>query len=144
MLDGAGRSSAHRRRHTGRAVRRHDDARRSRSLGAPRDRAQVVRIGDLVEAYEERRLRTRERPGIRIAERLAPGDEPLVIARPGGLAQHPLGLHLQPRSLVEPRACRCSAFRRPDLEHLARATVRLADGIPSVHDLAGHAIRTSR
>ena len=106
---------------------REDDACRARPLRASNDRAQVVRVGDLVEADEKGRSRRCQRVGVRVPKRLAPGDDPLVVARAGGIAQQPLLLHLRSRARVEPGDLRSRALRRPHLEQLARAAEELAD-----------------
>jgi hypothetical protein len=67
-------------------VCRQHDAGCARTLGAADDRAQVVRIGDLVEADEQGTLALREVVGVRVVERLAPGDDALMVASAGGLA----------------------------------------------------------
>ncbi len=51
------------------------------------DGAEVVRVGDLVEADDKRRPAPDELPGVRVAEGLAEGDDALVVARAGGLVQ---------------------------------------------------------
>ena len=144
VLDGAGGGSADRRCDPHRAVRGHDDSRRARSLRAPDDRAQVVRVGDLVEADEQRTLLARQRVGVRVPERLAPGDDTLMVARAGSVAEQPLRLDLRSRAGVEPRNLRRGALGRPHLEQLARAAHELPNRSPAVDEVARHRIRTSR
>ena len=125
-------------------MRRDDDAGRARTLGAARDRPEVVRIGHLVEADEQWTLSRRELVGIGVAKWLAPGDDPLVVAGAGCLAQLPLGLDVRARSGVEPRSLSCGALGDPDLEHLAWPAVELSRRVPAVDELARHRRRTSR
>ena len=54
VLDRPRGRAADGRRHAGRLVRGQHDAGRPRALGAARDGAEVARIGDLVEADEQR------------------------------------------------------------------------------------------
>jgi hypothetical protein len=125
-------------------VRRQDDAGRARAFRSPDDCAEVVRVGDLVEANEERRVAAGELPGVGIPERRGPRDEPLVVARPRRLAQNPLRLDLRARTVREPRARARGPLGRPDLEHVTRAPIELADGVPPVDELARHKMRTRR
>src|SRR5438309_1969622 len=119
-------------------MRRHDYPRRPRSLRAPDDGAEIVRVGHLVEADEERRFRGREIPRVRITEGLAPGDDSLVLARLDGLAQLSLGLDLRTRTVLEPGKLGGGTLGRPHLEHVPRPPVELADGVPPVDQLSVH------
>ena len=109
------------------------------------DRAEVARVGHLVERDDQRALAGDELVGVGVRIGLAPGER-----RPGG------------RGCRRPRVSSRSGFtcsrgpsrsqgsaaaarsRRPELEHLAAAAQRLADGAPAVDLLARHARGTSR
>src|SRR5207237_9234181 len=83
-----------------RAVRRHDHAARSGALCAADHGTEVPGIADLVEAGEERRRACRgELEWVGVAERLAPRDDSLMVARSRSLRQVPLELRLNPRPL---------------------------------------------
>src|SRR4051812_5033567 len=73
VLDRAGGGTAHGGRDESGAVRRDDDAGRSRPLGAPDHGAEVARVADLVEAREQRPFDARELIRVGVDERLAPG-----------------------------------------------------------------------
>ena len=94
MLDRARRGARDRGRHGGGAVCRNDDAGRSRSFCAADDGAEIARVGDLVEAGEERSLRRGELPAVGVLVGLAPGEHALVVTRPRRFAQLALGLDL--------------------------------------------------
>ena len=79
---------------------RDDDAGRARSLGAPDHRAEVARVGDLVEAGEQRPLDGCELVRIGVAIRLAPGEHALVVARLGRLADLAIGLDVDARAVL--------------------------------------------
>ena len=141
VLDRAGRRAAHRRRHPRRPVRRQHDAGRAGAFGAPAHRPEVARVGDLVEADEERPVGRSQLVRVRVAVGLAAGDEALVLARAGELGQLPLraDLHAPP---VQPRLPG-GARRREHLEHLAPAVERLPHRTPAVDKLAAHGRGTS-
>ena len=72
---------------------------------APADGAEIVRIGDAIEADEERARLGRQLEGVRVPVRLAAGEDALMIASPGLLGQLPFGPGLRPgpgRWLLEP------------------------------------------
>ena len=119
-------------------------AARARAFGTTRHGAEVARIGDLVEAGDERSLAGDELVRVRVAIRLAPGHDSLVVACPGRVRELALGLDLQPRAVPEPRLRGGCAFARPELEHLAAPAQRLVDGAAAVDLLARHWRRTSR
>ena len=100
MLDGARGGAADRGRHAGGAVRRHDDARRPRSFGAPDHGAQVARIRDLIEAGEKRALDRCELVRIGVAIGLAPRDHALVVARLGRFADLAVRLDVDARDVA--------------------------------------------
>jgi hypothetical protein len=81
-----------------------DNARRSGALGAATDRAQVVRVGHLVEASDQRPLAGNELEGVCVAVRLAECYDPLVIAGAGRSGQRRLrpNLEAQPLDLAQP------------------------------------------
>src|SRR6185436_12634721 len=87
MLDCTRGGTRDRRRHGGGAVCRNDDARRPRSLCAADHRAEIARVGDLVEAGEERALRRGELPAVGVLVGLAPGEYALVVTSSRGFAQ---------------------------------------------------------
>ena len=120
-------------------MRRHDDARRARTVGAAADRAEVARIGHPVEHREERlRLRGQlVRVGVAIG--LDHRDEPLVVARRGPLGQVALALHLRAR-LGQPRLGLQRAFGRPHLEHRTPAAQRLTDGLAAIDEVRCHGL----
>ncbi len=64
----------------------------------------------------QRTLLLRQLVRVGVAKRLAPGNDPLVVARTGSFAEQPLGLELRTRAGVEPRYLRRRALGRPDLE----------------------------
>ena len=78
-------------------MRRHDDARRACSFGAPDHGAEVARVRDLIEAGEEWALDRRELVSIRIAIGLAPRDHALVVARLGRFADLAVRLDVDAR-----------------------------------------------
>ena len=123
MLDGAGRGPADGGRDPGGTVRRQHEARRSRTFRAAADSAEVLRIGDAVEADEQWLGARRELVGIRVAIGLAEGDDTLMIACSCELRQ--LSLSGDPdarRALVpEPGLRALSPLARMQLEHAARA-----------------------
>ena len=121
-------------------MRRHDHAGRPRSLGSAADGAEVVRIGDPVEADEERTRLSRELEGIRVPVWLAKSQHALVVASPGLLGQVPIGLGLgpDPRTwLLEPWLGGQGTLGHPELAHLAWAAKSLAHGPPAVDLLRG-------
>ena len=147
VLDRSGRGLGDRCRHTGRVPLGDDDPVRARTFGATDDRAQVVRVGDLVEADHERPLALDQRVRVGVAVRLAEGDDALVIARVRRVAQAPLGDDLQPEPghLPQPRLRREGALGDEQLEDLALAgAVQLAHRPPAVDEVAGHALGISR
>ena len=123
MLDRARGRAADRRGHERRAVRRDDDARRSRALGAPAHGAEVPRVAHLVETGEERAVGRGELVGVGVLVGLAPREHALVVARAGGLGDVPLELHVHARlsRLAQPGLALDRALGRPELEHLAPA-----------------------
>ena len=146
VLDGAGRGTADGGGDARRAVRGHDDAARAGSLGAADHGAEVARVADLVEAGEERRRARGELERVGVAERLAPGDDALMVARAGRLGEVALELrlHARPLDVAQPGLAAHRALARPQLEHLARAAQRLAHGPAPVDELARHERGTSR
>src|SRR5712691_560064 len=121
-------------------MRRHDDARRPRPLRAADHGAEVARVAHLVEAREERTLRRRELVGVRVLERLAPGEHALMVARARALADVLVELDLHPwlLGLAQPGLGLHRTLGRPELEHLTRAAERLVHRSPPVDLLAGH------
>ena len=101
MLDRAGRGARDGGRDDRRAVRRHDDAGRARTLGAAADGAEVARVGDAVEHREQRTLGRRELVAVGVAVGLDEREHALVVARVGAVAQLALELQLRAR-LGEP------------------------------------------
>ncbi len=123
---------------------RHDDAAGARSLRAPADRAEVVRIGDAVEADEERPLTAGELPGVGVRVRLAEGDDSLVVPGARRRGQRSLGAYLdtQARSLLQPRLRGERALRDEQLERLAPPGADyLAHRVAAVDELAGRGHR---
>src|SRR5581483_3032121 len=120
--------------------RRDDDPGRPRSLRAPQHGAEVARVADLVETREERLRGGGELERVGVAERLAPRDDALVVARPGRLAEISLELRLDARPLhiAQPALGLERVLARPQLEHLARPAQRLTHGPPAVDELAAH------
>jgi hypothetical protein len=144
MLDGARRRAADRRGDARGAMRGDDDTRRARAFGAPADGAQVARIGNPVEADEQRLLLGGQLVPVGVAVRRALGDDALVIAGAGRLAQLALELHLHARpAVLQPRLGRERTLARPQLEHLTRAAERLSNSSPPVDLLRGHLRGTS-
>ena len=121
---------------TRRAVRGHDDAGRAGALRAPADRAEVARVGDLVEHGEQRPLARGELVRVGVAVRLDPRDDALVVARAGELAQLALerGAAASPPRATPPTATARSVAQQ--LEHLAPAAQRLADRAAAVDEVA--------
>src|SRR5439155_21087032 len=119
MLDGARRCLAYGGSHRRRAVRREYDAARAGTFGAAANGAQVPRIAHLIEADDQRRPPRGELVRVRVAVRLAPRDDALMIAGRGGLGELPLMLRLDAQA-VQPRLPVLHPLGRPDLEHLAR------------------------
>src|SRR5690348_1905149 len=144
MLDRPGGRLGDGRSDDRRAVRGDDDPRRASALGAPAHRTEVARVGDPVEADEEREVLRGELPAVRVPVRLRPRDDALMVARPGGLGEPTLelDLHLDGR-LAQPRLRGDRALARPELEHLATAPQRLAHRAAAVDLIASHCRGTS-
>ena len=123
-------------------MRRHDDAGRAGALGAAADGAEVVRIGDPVEHREQRLVGLRQLVRVRVAVRLDARDDALVVARPRALGQVALERRVDLR-LGEPGLAGRRPLGRPDLEHLAASAQRLANGLPTVDEVAAHDFGTS-
>src|SRR5207302_11427223 len=141
ILARARRRAADRWCHAGGAVGGQHDARRAGTLRAAADRAEVAWVADLVEAGDERALPRRELVRVGIAVGLAPGEDALVVARPGGVVQVALELDLDARlaRLAEPPLGLDGPIARPELEHLAVGSPeRLAHRTASVDLLARH------
>ena len=102
---------------------RDDDSRRPRSLGTADDRAEVVRVGDLVEACQQGTIGGGQLPAVGVLVGLAPGEHALVIARAGGLTELALGLDLNSRAVEvgQPGLRLHGALGRPQLEHFSPA-----------------------
>src|SRR5207244_8091371 len=137
--------AAHGRSDGRRAMGGHDHAGRAGSFGAPADGTEIAGIGDLVETGQQRPLRAGELPRVRVAVRLAPGDDALVVACAGCLAELALSLDLNSRSirLLQPCLGLERALGRPELEHLSPPAQGLPDGPAAVDLLARHRRRTS-
>ena len=146
MLDGPRRGAADRGRNVRGAVRRDDNAACARSFCAPDHRTEVPRVADLVEAREQRRVARGELERVGVAERLAPRHDALVVARPRGLEQitFELGLDARPLDLAQPGLAPHRPLARPQLEHLAPPSQRLAHRTAPVDELPRHERRTSR
>ena len=120
VLDRAGRRLADRRRDLGRAALRQDDAGRARALGGAADRAEVLRVLDLVERDQQRvgprrAARRRRRTGSGRPRRRCPG-APCEPQRArdrlgGGASARRATPRRQPRL---PRAARSVAQTRRD------------------------------
>ena len=67
-------------------------------LGAANDRAEIVRVGDLVEAHQQWALADDELVGIGITVGLAEGDDALVLRRACSFVQPSLGDDLKPEA----------------------------------------------
>ena len=124
----------------------HDDAARTRPLRAPDHGAEVARVAHLVEAGEQRRLSRGELERVRVVERLAPGHDALVVARPGRVREVTLelGLHTRPLEIAQPVLTAGRPLARPQLQYLTRPAQRLAHGPTPVDELPSHERRTSR
>jgi hypothetical protein len=120
------------------AARRNDDAGCARARRRAGDGAQVARVGDLVEAGDQRTGGSRQLVGIGVAVGLDPGHDALVLARQRRLREVALGLDLEARGarLREPGLVTAGALAHPQLEHLARPANRLAHRISTVDELA--------
>ena len=125
-------------------MRGDDDAGCAGAFGAADHRTEVARISDLVEAGQERLLGGRELVGVGVAVRLRPGEHTLMIAGAGGLADLPIRLDLEARSLLQPRFGRDGALCRPDLEDLAPSPKRLAHRPAAVDLVSRHCLGTRR
>ena len=123
-------------------MRRDDDARRTGAFGAPADGAEVAGVGDTVEHREQGSLDAGELVGVGVAVRLDPGDDALMVARPGELGQLTVG-PLAGLRLGEPGLGRKRPVGREQLEHLAAAPQRLLHGAPAVDEIARHRRGTS-
>ena len=77
---------------------RDDDPGRPRSLRAADDRAEIARIGDLVEARDERAFVRGELPAVGVLVGLTPREHALVVARASCFAELALRLYLQTRA----------------------------------------------
>src|SRR5438128_644127 len=113
-----------------RAVRGQDDAGRPGARSGARHCAEIPRIGDLVEADEQRRLDDGQLPRVGVAEGLAPRDQPLVVAGLRDVGELLLLAHLDTRARADEPILRLGgAVGRPDLEHLPPPSHGLADGV---------------
>ena len=123
VLDRAGGGMADGGGDARRVVLGDDDARRAGPLGAAADRAEVVRVGHLVEADDQRPLAGGELPGVGVAVGLAEGDDALVVARPrlGGQRRLRPDLHPEPLDLAQPRLGAERALGDEELEDLRGA-----------------------
>ena len=147
VLDGACRRLADRRGDAGGVPLEDDDAAGAGPLGAAADGAEVVRVGDLVEADDERPLAPCDLVRVRIAIRLAERDDALVVHRPGGLVETPLGNHLEAEAghVPKPRLRLEGPLRDEELEELALPGADdLAHRAAPVDQLPGHALGTRR
>ena len=123
MLDGTRRGPADGGRDPGGTVGREHEARRSRTFRAAADGAEVVRIGDAVEADKQRLRALRELVGVGVPVGLAEGDDTLVIACSRELCQLSLGSdpHARRALVAEPGLGAQSPLARMQLEHATRA-----------------------
>src|SRR5439155_24951446 len=115
-----------------------DDARRAGPFGAPADRAEIVRVGDLVEAGEQRPLALGQRIRVRVPIRVAKRDNSLVVPRGRGLGEPALPDDLEPETplLAQPRFGGERAFADEQLEHLPASRAEdLSYRPPPVHEL---------
>src|SRR5919106_2531678 len=147
VLDRARRRLADRRRDAPGVVLGDDDAGGARALGAPADGAEVVRVGHLVEAGEQRTFARGELEGVRVAVGLAEGDDALVLHGAGRLVEGALADDLKPdpRRLPEPRLRLQRPLGDEQLQDLALARAQhLAHGAPPVDQLPRHGFGTSR
>ena len=119
-------------------MRRNDHARRAGTGRRADHCAEVPRIGDLIEAGEERRLLGRERPRVGVRIRAGPGNDALVVGALGRLGQLALLDDARSRPLSEPVERRGGPLGDPELEHLAPTAQRLTHGIPAEDELARH------
>ena len=120
-----------------------DHAGRAGALRAAADRAEVARVGDLVEHREQRPLGRGELVGVGVAVGLDARDDALVVARAGELAQLALGCEAGACASGEPRLRRDRALGREQLEHLAPSAQRLAHRPAAVDEVGAHRRRTS-
>ena len=98
---------------------------------------EVARVGDPVEHRQQRPLGRGELVGVGVAIRLHEGEHALVVAGLRAVGEVAVGLRLRP-GLGEPRLGLERALGRPDLEHLAPAAQRLADGPAAVDEVRRH------
>ena len=140
MLDRARRRARDDRSHGRRSVRGNDHAGRACTFCAAANGAEVPWVGHLVETDDQRALFCGKLPGVAVFVRLAPGDDALMIARPGRVVQLALQPELDARALdvPQPRLGSDRTLGRPELEHLSPAAQRLAHGATTVHLVANH------
>ncbi len=125
-------------------MRGDDDSARARPLGAADDGAEVLWVGDLVETDEQWHVAAGQLVGVRVPERVAPGEHALVVPRARSLRELPLGPDVMARRMLDPRNRRGRPFGGPDLVHPPWPADGLPDGIAPVDELAGQGRRTSR
>jgi hypothetical protein len=106
-----------------------------------------VRVGHLVQADDERAVSYGEVVRVGVPVGLDEGDDALMVVRPGGLVQPPLGDDLEPEAwnLTEPRLGSEGALGDEQLQHLAlRRPQHFPHGPAAVDEVARHAFGTSR
>src|SRR6188472_765666 len=106
-------------------------------------RAEVPRVGHLVEAAEKGPIDARELPGVCIGIRLTPCDDTLMVGRSRGLRELAFPLRARSWPFLQPVERRCGPLAGPDLQHGTSSSERLADGVAPVHEVTGHARGTS-
>ena len=136
VLDGTRRDATDGRRHARGAVRRQHEAGCTRALRAPTDGAEVLRIGDAVQADEQRLWPLGELVGVGVPVGLAEGDDALVFARARELRELALGsnLHAQGLQVAQPRFRAQGPLARVQLENRTRAAQRLVHRPTAVDD----------
>src|ERR1700733_8179076 len=143
MLDGAGRGLADGRRDLGGAAFGDHDARSAGALGAAADRAEVLRILNLVER-DDQRIGTREQLlGGGVVERTGVGADPLVRAR--ATATLDLLTRDDPRTRIFQPWLTGGRCRGPAVTDALRppAAQRLEDGVAPVEDHRGSSSKPS-
>src|SRR5262249_6438892 len=117
---------------------------RAGAFRAPTNGTEVARVGDAVEAREQRSLDAGELICVRIAEGLDTRDDPLMVARTRKLGQRALGSYLDPRPFLQPRLQAHGTLACVDLEHVAGPAHSLADGTAAVDEIRRHGLGTRR